>query len=114
MKNILHILLLTMIICCWSCGSGGEDVPTPTPTPKPEEEEEDQKPAATKGTYKTNAGVNMRSGAGTKYAVVKSLANDAFLTTFFPLQVIAVPFLAILVGRTQSHISIPARAASIK
>jgi hypothetical protein len=26
-----------MIICCWSCGSGGEDVPTPTPTPKPEE-----------------------------------------------------------------------------
>jgi hypothetical protein len=37
MKNMLHILLLTMIICCWSCGSGGEDVPTPTPTPKPEE-----------------------------------------------------------------------------
>ena len=34
---MLHILLLTMIICCWSCGSGGEDVPTPTPTPKPEE-----------------------------------------------------------------------------
>ena len=37
MKNMLHILLLTMIICYWSCGSGGEDVPTPTPTPKPEE-----------------------------------------------------------------------------
>ena len=37
MKNMLHILLLTVIICCWSCGSGGEDVPTPTPTPKPEE-----------------------------------------------------------------------------
>ena len=37
MKNMLHILLLTIIICCWSCGSGGEDVPTPTPTPKPEE-----------------------------------------------------------------------------
>ena len=37
MKNILHILLLTMIVCCWSCGSGGEDVPTSTPTPKPEE-----------------------------------------------------------------------------
>jgi hypothetical protein len=37
MKNMLRILLLTMIICCWSCGSGGEDIPTPTPTPKPEE-----------------------------------------------------------------------------
>ncbi len=37
MKNMLRILFLTMIICCWSCGSGGEDIPTPTPTPKPEE-----------------------------------------------------------------------------
>ena len=37
MKNILHILLLTIMTCCWSCGSGEEDVPTPTPTPKPEE-----------------------------------------------------------------------------
>ena len=37
MKNILRILLLTMMIGCWSCGSGEEDVPTPTPTPKPEE-----------------------------------------------------------------------------
>ena len=37
MKNMLRILLLTMIVCCWSCGSGGEDIPTPTPTPKPEE-----------------------------------------------------------------------------
>lgn len=36
---MLCILLLTMIVCCWSCGSGGEDIPTltPTPTPKPEE-----------------------------------------------------------------------------
>ena len=37
MKNMLRILLLAMIVCCWSCGSGGEDIPTPTPTPKPEE-----------------------------------------------------------------------------
>ena len=35
MKNILNILLLTMIVCCWSC-SGGEDAPI-NPTPKPEE-----------------------------------------------------------------------------
>lgn len=37
MKNYLHILLLVMMVCCWSCSGGGEDVPTPTPTPKPEE-----------------------------------------------------------------------------
>lgn len=37
MKSIPRILLLTMMFCCWGCGSGGEDVPTPTPTPKPEE-----------------------------------------------------------------------------
>ena len=36
MKDILRILLLTMMVCCWSC-SGGEDDPIPTPTPKPEE-----------------------------------------------------------------------------
>ena len=34
MKNILRILLLTMMIGCWSCGSGEEDVPTPTPKPE--------------------------------------------------------------------------------
>lgn len=33
MKRILHFLLLTMIICCWSCSGGGEDIPTPTPKP---------------------------------------------------------------------------------
>ena len=37
MKNILCILLLTIMVCCWSCGTGGEDVPPLTPTPKPEE-----------------------------------------------------------------------------
>ena len=36
MKDFLRILLLAMVICCWSCSGGGEDVPTPTPTPKPE------------------------------------------------------------------------------
>ena len=36
MKNILSILFLAMMACCWSCSGGGEDVPTPTPTPKPE------------------------------------------------------------------------------
>lgn len=36
MKNILCILLLTIMVCCWSCGTGGEDVPPLTPTPKPE------------------------------------------------------------------------------
>lgn len=35
MKDILRILLLTMMVCCWSC-SGGEDDPI-NPTPKPEE-----------------------------------------------------------------------------
>ena len=35
MKNILRVLLLTMIVCCWSC-SGGKDDPI-NPTPKPEE-----------------------------------------------------------------------------
>jgi len=37
MKNFVRIMLLPIVLCCWSCGSGGEDVPTPTPTPKPEE-----------------------------------------------------------------------------
>lgn len=37
MKDFLRILLLAMIVCCWSCSGGGKDVPTPTPTPKPEE-----------------------------------------------------------------------------
>ena len=35
MKSMLHTLLLTMIVCCWSC-SGGKDDPI-NPTPKPEE-----------------------------------------------------------------------------
>lgn len=39
MKNILSILLLAMMACCWSCSGGGEDVPTPTPTPTPKPEE---------------------------------------------------------------------------
>ena len=35
MKHILHFLLLTMIICCWSCSGGGdEDIPTPAPKPE--------------------------------------------------------------------------------
>ena len=37
MKDFLRIMLLAMVVCCWSCSGGGEDVPTPTPTPKPEE-----------------------------------------------------------------------------
>ena len=37
MKDFLRIMLLAMMVCCWSCSGGGEDVPTPTPTPKPEE-----------------------------------------------------------------------------
>lgn len=39
MKNILSILFLAMMACCWSCSGGGEDVPTPTPTPTPKPEE---------------------------------------------------------------------------
>ena len=39
MKNILRILLLAMLVSCWSCSGGGEDVPTPTPTPTPKPEE---------------------------------------------------------------------------
>ena len=35
MKSMLRILLLTMIVCCWSC-SGEKDDPI-NPTPKPEE-----------------------------------------------------------------------------
>ena len=35
MRNFLHVLLLAMTACCWSCSGGGEDVPTPTPTPTP-------------------------------------------------------------------------------
>ena len=34
MKNMLSIMLLAIMVCCWSC-SGGEDVPAPTPTPNP-------------------------------------------------------------------------------
>ena len=26
-----------MIVCCWNCSGGNEDVPTPNPTPQPEE-----------------------------------------------------------------------------
>lgn len=52
---------------------------SPAPTPPPEEPEEDPAPVATKGTYKTTAGVNMRSGAGTKYDVVKLLAKNTQL-----------------------------------
>ena len=37
MKNFLYIMLLVMVVFCWGCSGGGEDVPTPTPTPKPEE-----------------------------------------------------------------------------
>ena len=70
---------LTGYVSSQYLAKGSGPSPTPTPTPKPEEEEEDKKPAATKGTYKTTAGVNMRSGAGTKYAVVKSLAKNTQL-----------------------------------
>ena len=37
MKNFLYILLLAIVVSCWNCSGGGEDVPTPIPTPKPEE-----------------------------------------------------------------------------
>jgi len=37
MKDFLRIMLLAMMVCCWSCSGGREDVPTHTPTPKPEE-----------------------------------------------------------------------------
>ena len=36
MRDFLRIMFLTMMVCCWSCSGGEEDVPTPTPTPKPE------------------------------------------------------------------------------
>ena len=39
MKHILRILFPAMIVCCWGCGSGGEDDPTPTPAPTPKPEE---------------------------------------------------------------------------
>ncbi|MBQ3189865.1 MAG: hypothetical protein IJB61_01270 [Bacteroides sp] len=34
MKHILHFLLLTIIVYCWSCSGGDEDVPTPAPKPE--------------------------------------------------------------------------------
>ena len=34
MKEFLRILLIAMIVCCWSCSGGDEDVPTPTPKPE--------------------------------------------------------------------------------
>ena len=34
MKDFLRILLLAMMVCCWSCSGGNEDVPTPTPKPE--------------------------------------------------------------------------------
>lgn len=39
MKDFLRILLFAMVVCCWSCSGGGNDVPTPTPTPTPKPEE---------------------------------------------------------------------------
>ena len=38
MKNFLYILLLAIVVSCWGCSGGGEDVPTPIPIPKPEEQ----------------------------------------------------------------------------
>ena len=38
MKNYLYILLLAIVVSCWGCSGGGEDVPTPTPEEKPKVE----------------------------------------------------------------------------
>ena len=35
MKNLLSIMLLAIMVCCWSCSGGEEEIPTPTPTPNP-------------------------------------------------------------------------------
>lgn len=52
---------------------------SPDNTDEPDEEPEDETPAPTKGTYKTTAGVNMRSGCGTSYSVVKYLSKGTQL-----------------------------------
>ena len=86
MKNILSILLLAMMVCCWSCSGGGEDVPTPTPTPKPETNKieistsapvVEQKGGTASVSFTSNAAWTASVGASTSWLKVAPTSGAA-------------------------------------
>lgn len=84
MKNYLHILLLVMMVCCWSCSDGGEDIPTPTPKPETNKVEisssapvVEQKGGTTTISFTTNAAWTASVGSSTSWVTVSPASGTA-------------------------------------
>ena len=86
MKNTLHFLLWLLMVCCWSCSSGGEDGPIPTPTPKPESNKieisgsnpvVEQKAGTATITFTTNAAWTASVGTSTSWLSVSPASGAA-------------------------------------
>ena len=86
MKNTLHFLLWLLMVCCWSCSSGGEDGPIPTPTPKPESNKieisgsnpvVEQKTGTATITFTTNAAWTASVGTSTSWLSVSPASGAA-------------------------------------
>ena len=84
MKDFLRILLLTMIVCCWSCSDGGEDVPTPAPKPETTKIEittsapvVEQKGGTATISFTTNAAWTANVGTSTSWLKVSPTSGVA-------------------------------------
>ena len=83
MKNMLSIMLLAIMVCCWSC-SGGEDVPAPTPTPEANKVEistsapvVEQKGGTATVSFTTNAAWTASVSASTSWLSVSPASGSA-------------------------------------
>lgn len=77
---------MAMMVCCWSCSGGGEDVPTPTPTPKPETNKieistsapvVEQKGGTASVSFTSNAAWTASVGASTSWLKVAPTSGAA-------------------------------------
>ena len=87
MKNLLSIMLLAIMVCCWSC-SGGEDVPAPTPTPEANKVEistsapvVEQKGGTATVSFTTNAAWTASVSASTSWLSVSPTSGSAGIHT---------------------------------
>ncbi|MBQ3189691.1 MAG: hypothetical protein IJB61_00325 [Bacteroides sp] len=90
MKEFVRTLLLTMIVCCWSCSDGGEDLPTPSPKPETSKIEisssvpvVEQKGGTATITFTTNAAWTASIGSSTSWAKVSPASGTAGTHTLY-------------------------------
>jgi len=84
MKDFLRNLLLAIVVCCWSCSGGEDDVPTPTPKPETNKIEistsapvVEQKGGTASVSFTSNAAWTASVGASTSWLKVAPTSGAA-------------------------------------